>query len=95
MQNILSVLYCKNLLDVLLIYGYALSTGDILEDPVNEPKKDMYIMSVDPEDAPDQRLSQASLLAELNEIGGRHGIGRIHMVHNRLVGMKNPGRTIC
>ena len=28
--------------------------GDILEDPANEPKKDMYIMSVDPEDAPDQ-----------------------------------------
>nr|GMD90734.1 argininosuccinate synthase, chloroplastic [Ipomoea batatas] len=27
--------------------------GDILEDPANEPKKDMYMMSVDPEDAPD------------------------------------------
>lgn len=26
--------------------------GDILEDPANEPKKDMYMMSVDPEDAP-------------------------------------------
>lgn len=26
--------------------------GDILEDPANEPKKDMYVMSVDPEDAP-------------------------------------------
>lgn len=30
------------------------SQGDILEDPANEPKKDMYMMSVDPEDAPDQ-----------------------------------------
>jgi argininosuccinate synthase len=28
--------------------------GDILEDPANEPQKDMYMMSVDPEDAPDQ-----------------------------------------
>ena len=28
--------------------------GDILEDPANEPKKDMYMMSVDPEDAPNQ-----------------------------------------
>ena len=28
--------------------------GDILEDPENEPKKDMYMMSVDPEDAPNQ-----------------------------------------
>jgi len=26
--------------------------GDILEDPANEPKKDMYMMTADPEDAP-------------------------------------------
>jgi argininosuccinate synthase len=36
-------------------------------------------------------LSPASLLAELNEIGGKHGIGRIDMVENRLVGMKSRG----
>ncbi|XP_058775931.1 argininosuccinate synthase, chloroplastic-like [Vicia villosa] len=36
-------------------------------------------------------LSPASLLTELNEIGGRHGIGRIDMVENRLVGMKSRG----
>ncbi|KAK9072369.1 hypothetical protein SSX86_008803 [Deinandra increscens subsp. villosa] len=84
--------------------------GDILEDPANEPKKDMYMMSVDPEDAPNKpeyleigivsgipvsingkELSPASLLAELNDIGGRHGIGRIDMVENRLVGMKSRG----
>ncbi|CAF2027894.1 unnamed protein product [Brassica napus] len=84
--------------------------GDILEDPANEPKKDMYMMSVDPEDAPDQpeyieigiesglpvalngkALSPATLLSELNTIGGKHGIGRIDMVENRLVGMKSRG----
>lgn len=27
--------------------------GDILEDPANEPKEDMYMMSVSPQDAPD------------------------------------------
>lgn len=27
--------------------------GDILEDPANEPVKDMFVMSVAPEDAPD------------------------------------------
>lgn len=27
--------------------------GDILEDPANEPEKDMFVMTVDPEDAPD------------------------------------------
>lgn len=31
------------------------------------------------------------MLAELNEIGGRHGIGRIDLVENRLVGMKSRG----
>ncbi|KAI9070653.1 hypothetical protein K1719_047383 [Acacia pycnantha] len=84
--------------------------GDILEDPAAEPKKDMYMMSVDPEDAPNQAeyveigiesglpvsvngkmFSPASLLSELNDIGGRHGIGRIDMVENRLVGMKSRG----
>ncbi|CAN0910673.1 Argininosuccinate synthase, chloroplastic [Linum grandiflorum] len=84
--------------------------GDILEDPANEPKKDMYMMSVDPEDAPNEpeyvgigiesgipvsvngkQLSPASLLTELNEIGGKHGIGRVDMVENRLVGMKSRG----
>lgn len=28
--------------------------GDILEDPANEPKKDMFMLTVDPEDAPNQ-----------------------------------------
>lgn len=27
--------------------------GDILEDPAVEPSKDMFMMTVDPEDAPD------------------------------------------
>lgn len=84
--------------------------GDILEDPANEPKKDMYMLTVDPEDAPNQpeyveigivsglpvsvngkELSPASLVSELNQIGGRNGIGRIDMVENRLVGMKSRG----
>lgn len=38
-----------------------------------------------------RELSPASLLAELNELGGKHGIGRIDMVENRLVGMKSRG----
>jgi argininosuccinate synthase len=36
-------------------------------------------------------LSPASLLAKLNEIGGRHGIGRADVVENRFVGMKSRG----
>jgi argininosuccinate synthase len=39
----------------------------------------------------DDRLSPAALLAKLNEIGGRHGIGRVDLVENRYVGMKSRG----
>jgi argininosuccinate synthase len=36
-------------------------------------------------------LSPASLLQRLNELGGRHGIGRLDLVENRFVGMKSRG----
>ncbi|ADU62267.1 MAG: argininosuccinate synthase [Pseudodesulfovibrio sp.] len=39
----------------------------------------------------DIRYSPAALLAKLNELGGRHGIGRVDMVENRFVGMKSRG----
>jgi argininosuccinate synthase len=37
------------------------------------------------------KLSPASLLAKLNELGGKHGIGRLDLVENRYVGMKSRG----
>jgi argininosuccinate synthase len=36
-------------------------------------------------------LSPTSLLHQLNEIGARHGIGRVDLVENRYVGMKSRG----
>ena len=38
-----------------------------------------------------QEYSPAKLLTQLNELGGKHGIGRIDMVESRFVGMKNRG----
>ena len=38
-----------------------------------------------------KRRSPANLLAELNELGGEHGIGRVDVVENRYVGMKSRG----
>lgn len=38
-----------------------------------------------------ERLSPANLLAKLNELGGKHGIGRVDLVENRYVGMKSRG----
>ena len=45
----------------------------------------------DPVSINGQVMSPASLLAELNTIGGRHGIGRLDIVENRYVGMKSRG----
>ncbi|MDA3833582.1 MAG: argininosuccinate synthase [Spirochaetales bacterium] len=45
----------------------------------------------DPVAINDHYLSPASLLAELNKVGGRHGIGRDDIVENRFVGMKSRG----
>jgi argininosuccinate synthase len=38
-----------------------------------------------------KKLSPAKLLAELNRLGGKHGIGRVDIVENRFVGMKSRG----
>ena len=38
-----------------------------------------------------ERMSPASLLARLNELGGAHGVGRQDIVENRYVGMKSRG----
>ncbi|HSR09924.1 MAG TPA: argininosuccinate synthase [Thermodesulfobacteriota bacterium] len=38
-----------------------------------------------------KRMSPASLLSELNRMGGENGIGRIDIVENRYVGMKSRG----
>ncbi|MBA4381766.1 MAG: argininosuccinate synthase [Sideroxydans sp.] len=37
------------------------------------------------------KLSPAQVLAKLNELGGKHGIGRLDLVENRYVGMKSRG----
>jgi argininosuccinate synthase len=47
-----------------------------------------------------KRLGAFEIVRQLNEIGGRNGVGRIDMVENRFVGMKSrgvyeaPGMTI-
>jgi argininosuccinate synthase len=86
----------------------------MLEDPwfdaASDDNKGMYVLSVAPEDAPDQaeyielefekgdcvalngaKLSPLQVMETLNEIGGKHGIGRVDMVENRFVGMKSRG----
>ena len=86
----------------------------VLEDPwydASAPEvQDMYVLTVSPEQAPDEpeyvelefekgncvavngeRLSPLGVMEKLNELGGKHGIGRVDMVENRFVGMKSRG----
>jgi argininosuccinate synthase len=84
--------------------------GGILEDPAQGPPKDVFMLSTDPQDAPNEpevvligfdagtpvsvngrELDPVDLIAELNAIGGRHGVGRIDLVEDRMVGMKSRG----
>ena len=84
--------------------------GGLLEDPWNEPEEGMYVLTVAPEEAPDEpqhveidfkegvpkridgvTYGPVELVTKLNEMGGRHGIGRCDLVENRLVGMKSRG----
>ena len=45
----------------------------------------------DPVAINDRKFEPAELLAQLNQLGGRHGIGRVDIVENRFVGMKSRG----
>ncbi|MFW5881924.1 MAG: argininosuccinate synthase, partial [Roseicyclus sp.] len=38
-----------------------------------------------------EAMSPAAILTKLNELGGRHGVGRLDLVENRFVGMKSRG----
>jgi argininosuccinate synthase len=64
-------------------------------DPLNAPTEpETVIIGFEKGDAISVNgiaLTPASLLAELNKLGGKHGIGRIDLVENRFVGMKSRG----
>ena len=84
--------------------------GADLEDPWNEPKPGVLVMSSPIEDAPDKaeyveigfdkgvpvsingvKTAPVAIMEQLNELGGKHGVGQIDIVENRLVGMKSRG----
>jgi argininosuccinate synthase len=63
--------------------------------PEKAPDKPQYVeidfARGDPVAVDGERLSPAALLTRLNEIGGKHGVGRLDLVENRFVGMKSRG----
>ncbi|MCL4470684.1 MAG: argininosuccinate synthase [Gammaproteobacteria bacterium] len=52
---------------------------------------DIEYVNGDPVALNGRRMSAADMLAELNRLGGKHGIGRLDLVENRYVGMKSRG----
>lgn len=89
------------------LWGVAIECG-VLEDPMVEPPADAYLVTVPPEQAPDQAetieiafergepvtldgkpIGPVEILQALNDLGGRHAVGRLDMVENRLVGIKS------
>jgi argininosuccinate synthase len=86
------------------LWGRSIEAG-VLEDPWNGPPEDAYawtasavlqpaaaeevVLAFD-EGAPAfEGLAAAALVAQLNAIGGRHGVGRIDLIEDRVVGFKS------
>ena len=84
--------------------------GADLEDPANEPKDDLFVISNPVSKTPNKpdyvsigfehgvptklngkRIDGVKLIETLNKIGGKHGVGQVDLVENRLVGMKSRG----
>jgi argininosuccinate synthase len=84
--------------------------GADLEDPVNEPKENLFTISRPVSKTPDQPdyvtigffegipvklngklTSGVRLIETLNKLGGKHAVGQVDLVENRLVGIKSRG----
>ncbi len=71
------------------------SMFQISTSPENAPDEPEYVEidfeSGTPIAVNGERLEPVALLERLNALGGAHGIGRVDLVENRLVGMKSRG----
>jgi argininosuccinate synthase len=89
------------------LWGISIECG-ILEDPWAEAPAEVYQITTDPVDAPDEpeyieitfkqgepvaldgeEYASVELVEKLNKLAGKHGVGRVDMVENRLVGIKS------
>jgi argininosuccinate synthase len=84
--------------------------GADLEDPANEPKENLFVISKPVSKTPGKpdyikigfdkgvptklngkKINSVKLIEQLNRLGGKHGVGQVDVVENRLVGMKSRG----
>jgi argininosuccinate synthase len=103
-ENCLHISYEAGQLEDLGVNGTATVDFGMTVSPQDAPDKvETVTIGFDsgvPVSVNGTKLSPAAVVQQLNEIGGRNGIGRIDMVENRFVGMKSrgvyeaPGMTI-
>jgi len=84
--------------------------GADLEDPANEPKDNLFVISNPVSKTPNKpdyvtvgfekgvpvklngkKTNGVKIIEQLNKIGGKHGVGQVDLVENRLVGIKSRG----
>jgi argininosuccinate synthase len=86
------------------LWGRSIEAG-VLEDPWNAPPEDAFAWTAGAANQPataqdivveftagrpsSEGLDGAALVAALNAVGGRHGVGRIDLVEDRVVGFKS------
>jgi argininosuccinate synthase len=65
------------------------------DSPLSAPDEPEYVIvgfeRGTPVSVNEVELEPVELLEKLNELGGKHGVGRLDIVENRLVGMKSRG----
>ena len=85
--------------------------GAELEDPANEPKDRLFVLSNPVSKAPSKpqyvvigfekgvcrlalngkKTDPVKIIEQLNKLGGKHAVGQVDVVENRLVGIKSRG----
>jgi argininosuccinate synthase len=86
------------------LWGRSIEAG-VLEDPWNAPPEDAYAWTAPPERRPREPqdivltfergvpsyegAASAEMVARLNAVAGKHGVGRIDMVEDRVIGLKS------
>ena len=66
-------------------------TASLLDAPDKPEEINIIFENGDPIAVNNKKMKAHEILASLNNIAGKHGVGRIDIVENRLVGMKSRG----
>jgi argininosuccinate synthase len=94
-ENCLHISYEAGKLEDLDVNGVELVDFGMTVSPTKAPDKAESVTIAFESGVPvrvnGKQLTPLEVVAELNKIGGRNGVGRIDMVENRFVGMKSRG----